>query len=135
MKNLFKKLFSSSKLGEDGLTQVQREAMVDLLFYCMYADNSIAAKEDEIIARTVDQFNWDPRVSYDAFTARSIANARAVKESPASRADFLAVVAERLATPATKARTMALCRKIFAADGDVSAAEQELLLDLQKHLA
>ncbi len=135
MSNFFKKLFSSAPQSPDGLTQPQREAMVDVLFYCMYADNKLALKEDRILAEAVGQFSWDPKVSYDSYTARSIANARAVKESPATRADFLASVAQRLGTAPVKQRTLALCRQIFQADGDVSGSEQELLRELQQALS
>ena len=135
MSSFFKKLFNRAPASPDGLTQAQREAMVDVLFYSMYADNSIALKEEELIANTVGQFSWDPKVSYDSYAARSIANARAVKETPATRADFLVSVAQRLGTPEVKQRTVALCRQIFQADGDVSSSEQELLRELMKSLA
>ena len=135
MKQLFQKLFNLSPQSRDGLTQAQREAMVDVLFYCMYADNSLALKEDRILADTVGQFSWDPKVSYDAYAARAIAKARAVKETPATRADFLLSVAQRLGAPDVKQRTFSLCREIFQADGNVSGGEQELLGELQKALS
>ena len=135
MSSFFRKLFNVTEASPDSLTQAQREAMVDVLFYCMYADNSIALKEVELIDDTVGNFSWDPKISYDAYAARSIANARAVKETPATRADFLAAVAQRLGTPAVKQRTLALCREIFQADGDFSGSEQDLFRELQKSLA
>jgi uncharacterized tellurite resistance protein B-like protein len=135
MSSFFKKLFNSTPQSPDGLTQPQREAMVDVLFYCMYADNSLALKEEKILADTVGQFAWDPKISYDAYAARSIATARSVKESPATRVDFLASVAHRLGTPAVKLRTLGLCRQIFQADGDVSSGEQELLRELERALS
>ena len=135
MSSFFKKLFNPVPKGADGLTQPQREAMVDVLFYCMYADNNLALKEDKIIADTVEKFSWDPKVSYDAYTANSIARARAVKESPVTRSDFFATVAQRLGTPAVKQRTLTLCRALFQADGDFSGTEQELFRELQKSLS
>jgi len=135
MSNLFQKLFSAAHTGKDGFTQAQREAIVDLLFYCMYADNNVALKEDELISGTVEKFNWDPKVSYEAFTARSLASARAAKESPASRGDFLESAAKRLTDREAKLRALALCRQLFQSDGDVSAGESDLLRDLQKNLS
>ena len=135
MSGFFQKLFNRAPASPDGLTQAQREAMVDVLFYCMYADNSLALKEEKILADTVGQFSWDPRVSYDLYAARSIANARAVKETPAAREDFFAAVAQRLGTPAVKQRTLGLCREIFQADGDFSGSEQDLFRELTKSLA
>ena len=135
MKQLFQKIFNRSPKSPDGLTQAQREAVVDVLFYCMYADNSLALKEDKILADTVGQFSWDPKVSYDSYAARAIAKARAVKETPATRVDFLASVAQRLGTPALKQRTLSLRREIFHADGSVSGSEQELLRELERSLS
>ena len=51
MSNCFKRIFSSASQSPDGLTQGHREAMVDVLFYCMYADNNIALKDDKIIGQ------------------------------------------------------------------------------------
>ena len=41
MSSLIKKLFHKSEASKDGLNQPQREAIVDLLNYCMYADNFV----------------------------------------------------------------------------------------------
>ena len=38
MPSLIRKLFHKSEAPNDGLTQPQREAIVDLLNYCMYAE-------------------------------------------------------------------------------------------------
>jgi uncharacterized tellurite resistance protein B-like protein len=135
MKQLFQKLFNRPPQSPDGLTQAQREAVVDVLFYCMYADNSLALKEDQILADTLGAFSWDPKVSYDLYAARSIANARAVKETPATRADFLASVAQRLATRELKQRTLELCRQIIHADGSVADSERQLLRELEAALS
>jgi uncharacterized tellurite resistance protein B-like protein len=135
MSTFFQKLFNRTPASPDGLTQTQREAMVDVLFFCLYADSPLELHEEQIIADTVRQFSWDPQVSYDLYTARAIANARAVKESPAARADFFAPVAKRLATPDAKQRTLAVCREIFRADGDFSGREQDLFRELQRSLA
>ena len=135
MSSFFARLFNRTPQSPDGLTQPQREAMVDVLFFCMYADNSLALKEEEILEKTVGQFSWAPAVSYDSYAARSIAKARSVKETPSQRAEFFADVAARLATPEVKQRTLALCREIFTADGDFSGPEQELFKELQRVLS
>jgi hypothetical protein len=49
MPSLIRKLFHKSEAPKDGLTQPQREAIVDLLNYCMYADNLIFLAEDRLI--------------------------------------------------------------------------------------
>ena len=81
MPSLIRKLFHKSEAPKDGLTQPQREAIVDLLNYCMYADNLVMLAEDRLIADTVAKFNWDPKVPFDQFAVRSIDNARNAREN------------------------------------------------------
>ena len=61
MPSLLRKLFHKTEAPNDGLTQPQREAIVDLLNHCMYTDNLVMLAEDRLIADTVAKFNWDPK--------------------------------------------------------------------------
>jgi hypothetical protein len=48
MPTLIRKLFQKSEAPKDGLTQPQREAIVDLLNYCMYVDNLILPRGGQV---------------------------------------------------------------------------------------
>jgi len=97
MPSLIRKLFHKSEAPKDGLTQPQREAIVDLLNYCMYADNLVMLAEDRLIADTVAKFSWDPKaVPFDQFAVRSIDNARNARESQVYRDKFLTSIGDRL---------------------------------------
>ena len=101
MPSLIRKLFHKSEAVNDGFTQPQREAIVDLLNYCMYADNLVMLAEDRLIADTVAKFKWDPKaVPFDQFEARSVGNARNARESQAYTDQFLASISARLDTAA-----------------------------------
>ena len=89
MPSLIKKLFHKSEAPKDGLTQPQREAIVDLLNYCMYSDNFVFLAEDRLITDTAAKFNWDPKIPFDQFDARSISNARTAREHQVYRDQFL----------------------------------------------
>src|SRR4051794_11237075 len=102
MPSLIRKLFHKSEAPKDGLSQPQREAIVDLLNYCMYADNLVFLAEDRLITDTLAKFNWDAKVPFDQFDARSINNARNASESRVYRDQFLASVRDRLGTAAVK---------------------------------
>ena len=134
MPSLIRKLFRKSEAPNDGLTQPQREAIVDLLNYCMYADNLVFLAEDRLIADMVAKFNWDPRVPFDQFDARSINNARNARESQVYRDQFLASIKDRLATPAVKGKALDLCQELFVADGARSDEEDAVLQNLRKLL-
>jgi hypothetical protein len=131
MPSLIRKLFHKSEAPKDGLTQPQREAIVDLLNYCMYADNLIFLAEDRLIADTVAKFNWDPKVPFDQFDARSVSNARNASESQVYRDQFLASIKDRLDTAAVKRQALELCQELFLADGAQSYEEDDALQNLK----
>lgn len=135
MSNLFQKLFHPTHDSKDGLNQGQREAILDLLFYCMYADNNVASMEGKIISTAAEKFDWDPKVSYDSFVAQSISHARAVKESTPARSSFLTSVSERLQTSAARQRAVNLCKSLLESDGAMPSAEKVVLNEIQKHLS
>src|SRR5437763_6647885 len=106
MPSLIRKLFRKSEAPKDGLTQPQREAIVDLLNYCMYADNLIFIAEDRLITDTVAKFHWDPKVPFDQFDVRSIDNARNGRENKGYRDRFLALIMERHGTEEVKGQAL-----------------------------
>ncbi len=134
MPSLIRKLFHKSEAPNDGLTQPQREAIVDLLNYCMYADNLVFLAEDRLITDTVAKFNWDSKVPFDQFDVRSIDNARNATENQGYRDRFLASIRDRLGTAAVKGQAFDLCQELFLADGARSEEEDAVLQNLRKLL-
>jgi hypothetical protein len=134
MPSLIKKLFHKSEAPRDGLTQPQREAIVDLLNYCMYADNFVFLAEDRFITDTVAKFNWDSKVPFDQFVLRSTDNARNASESQVYRDQFLSSIRDRLGTAAVKGKALDLCQELFVADGVRSDEEEDVFQNLRKLL-
>jgi uncharacterized tellurite resistance protein B-like protein len=134
MPSLIRKLFHKSEAPNDGLTQPQREAIVDLLNYCMYADNLIMLSEDRLITDTVAKFNWEPKVPFDQFDVRSIDNARNARESQVYRDRFLTSIRDRLDTTTVKGQALDLCQELFLADGARSDEEEAVLQNLRQLL-
>src|SRR4029453_14892664 len=135
MSSLLKKLFGKSEAPNDGLTQPQREAIVDLMNYCMYADNLVMLAENRLITDTVAKFSWDPKaVRFDQFDARSVGNARNARESQVYRDQFLASIKDRLDTAAVKGQALDLCQELFLADGGRSDEEDAVFQNLRKLL-
>jgi len=132
MPSLRRKLFRKSETPRDNLSQSQREAIVDLLNYCMYADNLVMLAEDRLITDTVAKFNWDSKVPFDQFDARSVGNARNARESQVYRDKFLASIRDRLDTAAVKGKALDLCQELFVADGARSDEEDAVLQNLRK---
>ena len=131
MPSLIRKLFHKSEAPKDDLTQPQREAIVDLLNYCMYADNLVFLAEDRVITDTAAKFNWDSKVPFDQFEVRSVSNARNARESQVYRDQFLASIKDRLDTASVKGKALDLCQELFLADGARSDEEDVVLQNLR----
>jgi len=134
MPSLIRKLFRKSEEPNDGLTQPQREPIVDLLNYCMYADNLVFLAEDRLITDTVAKFNWGSKVPFDHFAVTPLDNARHAPENPGYRDQFLASIRDRLGTATVKGQALDLCQELFVADGARSDEEDAVLQKLKQLL-
>lgn len=135
MPHSIKKLFENSGSSkDDGLSQAQREAIVDLLHYCMYADNLVALKEDQFINTVASTLSWDPLISFETYEGTSIGNARRAKEQAAYREEFLQGVAARLGTPEVRQLAFDLVKQLFSADANLVEAETQQLPALRRAL-
>ena len=99
------------------LPQSQREAIVDLLHLCLYADAHIRLREGEFIADVVEVIGWDTNLSFSSYEQRSIAAARAARADEKSKKEFIEYAAQRLASKGSKDLAVSLCADLFAADG------------------
>jgi hypothetical protein len=79
----------------------------------------------------VAKFNWDPKVPFDQFDARSVSNARNASESQVYRDQFLASIKDRLDTAAVKGQALGLCQELFLADGAQSYEEDDAVQNLR----
>jgi hypothetical protein len=126
--------FQTKTTVKDGLTQPQREAIADLLHFCMYADNHIALAETKVISDVVSTFAWDKNISFESFEARSIAAVRAAKETAETRQMFLDSIKERLTNSRSRGLALDACKKLFIADG-MNEKDAALLSKLSALLA
>ena len=90
--------------------------------------------EDRLITDTIAKFNWDPKIPFDQFDARSVNNARNASEGQVYRDQFLASIRDKLGTAAVKGQALDLCQELFLADGARSEEEDAVLQNLRKLL-
>jgi hypothetical protein len=129
MPSLISKLFHKTHIPgvTDGLTQEQREAIVDLLNYAMFADNNIAISEDQFIADTESKMTWAPHIDFDIYEEQSIGFVRRAKDDQSYRGEFFDSVKRRLGDPKTKNKALDLCSQLCAVDGAITPKEAEAL--------
>ncbi|HEY1109715.1 MAG TPA: hypothetical protein VGE76_13800 [Opitutaceae bacterium] len=131
----YKRLFLSSDKPKDGLTQEAREAIVDVLHFCMYADRHIAASEDVFIEKAARTLDWSPTISYESYEAKSTGAVTRALSDASLRAEFFGSLKARLAKSADRELALALAGDLMVADGAKTAEESKALVELQQGLA
>lgn len=115
------------RIGGAEAEQKQREAMVDLLIWTMYADNVLSLPENDKIDQLTAEMPWDSTIPAQQYMLTSIARVRdAVEDSGASEA-LLEDIYKRLGSDAMRRRTYEACRDLAHADGEMAATEMHFL--------
>ena len=113
----FKKLFTPTAQPSDGLTQAAREAIVDLLHFGVYADNTITLAEDKMVEDTARSLHWDAKISFDYYEGKSIGEVRRVRKDEKACAEFFQTIRERLPRAEDRQLALKLVQRLYAVDG------------------
>ena len=130
-----KKLFLPKPAPSDGLTQGQREAIVDLLNYCSFIDRDIVQSESELIDDLERQFHWDANVDFDYYVNKSVGAVRKVLENEDSTGEFLEDIRARLTSKKSRTIALDLADKLVKSDGRVTAGESVVYQAIRKALS
>lgn len=126
-------LFRKTENSKPQLSQAEREAIVDLLHLCLYADSHIALREGQFMSDVTDVIGWDSGSSFSSYEARSVSSARAGKENAVTKKEFLEFAAERLKSKESRALALDLCKQLFSVDG-TETREEALLGEIRSAL-
>ena len=116
---LFEKLFNKDKSAssKDGLSQEEREAIIDLLVLGAYTDNRLSLREEKAFESLTGTLNWESETELSDYIKDSIANVRSVRSNPPAKEGLLNKVKERLASRVSVKKALGLLHKVFISDG------------------
>lgn len=129
------RLFRIQPGSRDGYDQLQREALLDLLTYLMYADSRIAVEEEQLIEGRARTFDWEGEADLEDYLDAAVDRVRALEGSPHAAEAFLDGVRSRLRTPAARQNAINLCHGLIQADGRFDPEELELFQQIIGKLA
>ena len=136
MKEILKKLFlpeeKSDRQEPDGLTQAQREAMIDLLVLATYSDDFVDVNEDRVLERVTERFNWKSDVSIDEYISTSAIKSKEVGASEVSKDIFISDIGLRLNNKKDKYQALRLCNTLLYSDADLQKTEVKFLKSVSK---
>jgi len=132
MSTFLRRLFSTTANPADGLIQPQREAVIDLLNFCMCADQKLLLDEEITLDDEIQGFSWDPAVDFMKFATQSRERAKLAVATPEMRHDALASISRRLQTTEAKTNALDLCQKVFHADGEYAPVERTVFAEIKR---
>ncbi len=106
------------------MTQIQREALFDILALAIHADALVSLTEEELIAQGFVQRGWKPVSSRKAFIEESLERAREAADSDDAMMDYLMERAAVFTGATAQKNVCAAVRTILEADGE-PAEDQE----------
>lgn len=126
-KNLFGRLLDL--LGDtpsdgDGEAQQQREALIDLLVWTMFADRHVASAERSYIIERGQDLPWEGVYRLEVYMDAAVRRIRDSLGSETSEQAYLDDIRERLGTTQARRRAYRACEALASADGDLASAEQ-----------
>lgn len=133
--NLLSNLFGSNQnsRNKDGLKQAEREAILDLLLLCTYADNHLSLAEDKILKEQIDGFSWDSGTSPSIYVSMATEKARRASANDHLFAELLQSIADRLSSPESKSTALFLMEELFRSDG-MATSEKSFSDVVKKYL-
>ena len=127
IRGLFKRIVSAAD------EQKQREAMVDLLIWTMYADNVLTLPENEKIDQVTEEMEWKSATPAQQYIYVSIAKVREALDDPTKAESLLDDISERLSSDEMRMQTYEACRDLASVDGEVADKEMHFLNAVKKH--
>lgn len=129
-----KQLFHPHQVPSDGLTQAQRETIVDLLNFCSYVDHDIADSEEVLIDSLEHQLHWDANIDFDYYVNKSVGAVRKALEGDDAQSTFLRGIGAKLDSKQSRTLALSLADKLFKADGRMTPQESDALQAIRKVL-
>lgn len=115
------------RVNGSGMTQPQREALVDLLLWTMYVDRVLALPENERIERVGSETSWDSATPFPQYLNASLARVRGILADDAKAEAFLEDIYERLGSSEMRRQAYEACRTLAQSDGEVAEEERRFL--------
>ena len=130
MQALFQKLFSQQP---EGISQPQREAMVDLCLLGMYSDSKLSINEQDFLNAEFDKLSWESGISFSSYLQRVIPKVRSATNDAPERATFLQDISQRLGDGNFKQTAIDSLQELLESDGIVQS-ESQFMADVRQAL-
>ena len=117
---------------QDGLKQHQREAIIDALLYCLYADDYDDPAERTVMDKSIARMNWEAGPGIQDYIISASAKVKLALSSPDEEQQFLREISHRLEDRETRFKAIQLCKILLYSDLFFSDEEARALDGLSR---
>ena len=115
-----------------GFSEIQEQALLDLLVLAMYADGKLSSVEDKLLEQVLISIGYtdelDRQREYDAAVTRIRPFVQSIEKAKV----HTLWLAEAFTIPSQQKRVYAIVQEIMTVDLDISSWESTLLLELRR---
>lgn len=115
------------RIGRSADAQQQREAMIDLLIWTMYADTVLTLPENDRIDQITQEIEWDSPNRPSMYISQATPRIRDVLSDETRASELLDDINRRLGTDRMRREAYEACRELAGADGQLADEEMKLL--------
>ena len=119
-----------TKEKSDGLQQEQREAMIDAMLYCLFADDYDDPMERHVLDKAIAKFSWESNTDIPEYIESASAIVREALASRESEQQLLKDISRRLTNWETRFQAIQFCKILLYSDLFVSNEEVRALAEL-----
>jgi hypothetical protein len=109
------------------MIQRQREALVELLLFGMFANRALTVSKDQKILSLIQEIGWQSYQAPELYFQSAIAKVRDASETDERTRYRLHKISEALGDAETRALALNHLAKFLALDGDVDSEEANFL--------
>ena len=132
MKAFTRLITGRSDANRDGFKQHQREAIIDVLLYCLYADDYDDPAERRIMDKSIARLNWESDLAISDYILSATEKVKRAISSPDTEQQFLKAVSRRLEDKETRFQAIQLCKILLYSDLFFSDEEVRALAELSR---
>jgi hypothetical protein len=114
-----------------GLSDAQKQALMDLLVVGMYADHNLASAEDACVGRLLDTFQFASDYDRQRFSDAAFTRASQHAGSPESIRAYVTQIAGTFPAREMRRSVYDTLNNLLTSDGKVTTEESQLLTTLK----
>jgi len=115
-----------------GMTNLQRQALLDLALLAMYSDAHLASAEDERLQRLLTELGLASESERDYELDTAIARIRRESEGADHRRSLITRMAHQFPTDEEKQQVCATLEELLKSDENVAPAENQFLANVRQ---